>query len=187
MNVRENDRVQAVGGFHDGKVGTVKTVYDIVDMAIVDFDDGTVGKVSLDRLVKIKSQENQEAKSETPEIPEGAKQITKVEFVDALRKITSPEAIFSNKSVNPIHALTEGLSAILFGHKAAKIIFEDDDVAILTEDDLVGALWDACDPAVMCEEADCKQSAFAGLLMSVSAVIILRDLVTILFGEPDND
>lgn len=179
MNVRENDRVQVVGDIFNDEVGTVESVYDSLGVAIVNFDEG-VAKVPLSCLVKIKSQES-------AEIPEGAKRITKAEFMGALQKITSPEAIFSGKSVDPIHALTDGLSAILFGYKAASIIFEDKDVAILTEDDLVGALWDACDPAVMFEETFRKQSAFICLLMSVSGVIVLRDLVTILFGEPEND
>ena len=151
-------------------------------MAVVKFENGVTAKVEVSNLRKVEAQENAEPKAE---IPEGAKRITKVEFMAALQKITSPEAIFSGKSVDPIHALTDGLSAILFGHKAASIIFEDKDVAILTEDDLVGALWDACDPAVMSEETGRKQSAFDCLLTSVTAVIVLRDLVTILFGEPE--
>lgn len=176
MSIKENDRARVVGDIFDGKVGTVKSVYNSLGVAIVTFDEG-IAKVPLSCLVKEKEPES--------EIPEGAKRITKAEFMAALQKITSPEAIFSGKSVDPIHALTDGLSAIIFGHKVASIIFEDKDVAVLTEDDLVGALWDACDPAVMSEEVNRKQSAFNCLLMSVSAVIVLRDLVTILFGEPE--
>lgn len=182
INVGDKVRVDASMGYlHNvmGETGEVVHVYDfLVPMAVVKFENGVTAKVEVSNLRKVEPK---------AEIPESAKQITKAEFMAALQKITSPEAIFSGKSVDPIHALTEGLSAILFGHKAARIIFEDKDVAILTEDDLVGALWDACDPAVMSEETNRKHSAFDGLLMSVSAVIVLRDLVTILFGEPEND
>ena len=184
MNIKVNDRVKVVSGSMDGCTGKVIRIHDfIVPVAIVEFD-GCTAKIQVKDLEKVEPQENQEAKNG---IPEGAKRITKDEYRDALQKITSPEAIFSGGSADPTHALIEGLSAIVFGRKVEKILFKDKDAVILTEDDLVGVLWNACDPVAMVKEVNLKQSALGALLMSVSSVIVLRDLVTILFGVSEND
>lgn len=182
MNIKVNDQVKVVSGSMAGHIGKVIRIYAlVVPVAIVEFSDRTL-KIPVEFLEKVEPQENQEAKNE---IPEGAKRITKEEFFTALQKITSPEAIFSGESVDPFHAMIEGVSALLFGHKVAKILFEDKDAVILTENDLVGALWNTCDPVAVVKEGDRKQSAFDALLMSVSSVIVLRDLVEILFGESE--
>ena len=178
MSIKENDRVKITCGIYDGKVGTVKGVYSLIDTAVVDFDD-CVGKVSLSCLVKIESQENQGPKSE---IPEGAKQITKIEFFNALNEITDPEEIFSDKSVNPVVALTEGLAIIAFGHTLSEILFEDQDVAIVTEDDLVSAVWEACNPMKMSEKIRKSHSAYECIVVSLSVITRLEKIVPALFG-----
>lgn len=173
MAIRENSTVKVISGPYKDKTGKVVKIHDFAGIAIIHFDNnGGVGKVSLSIL------EDTQA-----EIPEGAKQITKDEFRNAIQKITSPEAIFSDDRVDHSQALIDGLSAIMFGIKMERILFEDKDSVILTENDLVGTLWNACSPL---EEINNKASALEGLYMSVASVIVLKDLVTILFDESEN-
>lgn len=179
MAIRENATVKVINGFHEGKTGKVVKIHDYADIAVVSFDDnGDLGKVLLSELVEVQPQKQ----AVEPEIPEGAKRITKKEFITALEKVVSPEAIFAG-SADPLHAMLEGLSATLFGHKMAKTLFEDKDAVILTEDDLVGVLWNTCNPVTVVKEGGGKHSTFNALLMSTSSVIVLRDLVTILFDK----
>lgn len=50
MRIKEDARI-----YHAGteKSGTVRTLYQEVGVAIVDFDDGTVGKVAIDSLMEL--------------------------------------------------------------------------------------------------------------------------------------
>lgn len=180
MAIRVNTPVKVIDGDYAGKTGKVIDIFATLGTAIVSFDDnGDVGKVSLSSLIEIQDQK----KPVEPEIPEGAKKISRADFMSALIKVTDPATILSD-AVNPVdflHATLEGMASITFGHKLAADLFKDTDVAVVTEDDFVRALWKTCDPTSVAKRSR-EASAFDSLLMSVSSVIRLRDLVEILFG-----
>lgn len=172
MNVRENDRVQAVGGIHDGKVGTVKSVYDLIDMAIVDFDNDTVAKVPLSYLVKIKSQENQ---GDNSEIPEGAKYITKTEFMEAISEVTKPDKLVETAGADK--ATIVGLGVLMSGIKLTEKLFKDADIILITKNQL--------DHEIAASAMD-EDPKF--MVVALVNSIILRGIVNILFsGDSDND
>jgi ribosomal protein L24 len=176
MAIKENATVKVIGGFYEGRTGKVARLYPDLNTATVAID-------GVNRLVKIRMDALEEVNVKI-EIPEGAKRITKEEFITALQKVVSPEEIFSGSS-NPLFAMLEGLAATMLGHKMVKTLFKDEDAVILTEDDLVGALWNTCDPVAIAKEGVDNHSAFDVMLISTSSVITLRDLVTILFGAED--
>lgn len=179
MAIRENATVNVIGGLYKGNTGKVIRIYGNVGIALVQLENGDLGKVYLSEMVEIRPQETEPK----PEIPEGAKKISRAAFLDALRVVTDPATIFSD-AVNPVdflHATIEGMASITLGHKLAEVLFKDTDVAVVTEDDFVRALWKICDPASVVERS-LEASAFDGLLISVSSVIRLRELVPILFG-----
>lgn len=187
MSIKVNDRVKVVKADGElsplvGATGEVIRIYDLsrTIAAVKITPDETIAreiiiKLPVENLEKIGSQ------TQETEIPEGAKQISEADFKTALKEITNPETVFSDVS-DPIHAMLEGMAATLFGLKLANILFEDTDVVIVTENDFVRALWKACDPTAVADNAAIETSAFDGLLMAVSSVIRLRELVPILFG-----
>ena len=182
MSIKVGDRVTIVdtAAFSplNGEIGEVLRIYEVnPPVAYVVLESGKAGiKIPLDFLEKVEPK---------VEIPEGAKQITKEDFGAALKEITSPEAVISEGSGDHFRDLLEGLAALAFGIKLNQSLFKDSDVVILTEDDFVRSLWDACNPAAPIENAD-NVSAFDGLPAALASVIRLRGLVKILFGESDD-
>lgn len=190
MSIHVNDQVKVVHADGElscliGAIGKVDRIHELATgrIAIVKIvpDDVTCYR---EIVVKFPV-ENLEKVEPKIEIPEGAKQITKEDFGAALKEVTSPDKIFSEVSGNRIHDLLEGLAAVAFGCKLKEILFKESDVVILTEDDFVRSLWDACNPASVVKRSD-KTSAFDGLPVALASVIRLRGLVEILFGGSDD-
>lgn len=179
MNVRENDRVQVVGDIFDGKVGTVKSVYNSLGMAVVKFDEG-VAKVPLSCLVKIKSQENAEPKTE---IPEGAKKISRADFEVAL--IDSSQYMASRVSSHPLTAVIGSSIGTIVGANIADKIFKDQDVVVMTEDQFVAELWVNCNPKAVGEMIGNLMNLGNNMDVAIAAIMNLRKIPGILF-EADN-
>jgi hypothetical protein len=175
MSIKENDRVHCVGDIFDGKVGTVRSVYNALGTAIVNFDEG-VAKVPLSCLVKIKSQEN-------AEIQEGAKRLAKDEYYTTLQYLTGPETISSK---NPIGDITVNTAAMLVGVNVGKKIFNDQDTVIMTEDQFIAILWDGFSPANICETSGGVLSERESMGVSIATITRVRKLVDILFGGSDD-
>ena len=170
MNIKVNDLVKVVANrYYPGTVGSIGKVIRIHDfaspVAIVEFSKCTA-KIPVEHLEKV------EVKSE---IPEGAKQITREDFAAALNAITNPEAVISEESDDRFRDLLEGLAALAFGLKLSRTLFKDSDEVILTEDDFVSALWDACNPADEVKRTP-NVSAFDGLRVALASVVRLRGL-----------
>lgn len=179
MAVSTNTTVKIIGGFYRGATGKVVKIHSDFNLAIVAIDNTeTIVKVSLSSLEAIEPQDQ----NVSAEFLEGAKRITMGEFFEAVEKVVDPDRIFSDKSINPVAALTEGLAAITFAHTLSEILFSDKDVAIVTEDDLVGALWEACNPVKTSDKIRKSHSAYDCILVSLTAVSRLEEIVPALFG-----
>lgn len=186
MSIHVTDRVKVVHADGElscliGAIGKVDRIHELATgrIAIVKIipDD-----VNCYREIVVKFPvENLEKVEPEIEIPEGAKLISKEDFEGALKKITNPETVFANAD-DPTHALFEGLATTLFGCKLMTILFNESDTVILTEDDFVRSLWDACNPAIGRNGVIPSVRAYDGLLMAVTSIIHLRHIVEILFG-----
>lgn len=190
MSIHVNDRVKVVHADGElscliGAIGKVDRIHELATgrIAIVKIvpDDETCYR---EIVVKFPV-ENLEKVEPKIEIPEGAKQITKEDFGAALKEVTSPEAVFSEGSRDHILDLLEGMAAVAFGCHLKEILFKESDVVVLTENDFVRSLWDACNPAAAVKNTD-TASAFDGLPVALASVIRLRGLVEILFGGSDD-
>lgn len=179
MAIQKNATVKVIGGFYDGRVGKVCSIFPEIDTAVVSFDDnGDVGKVNLSALVEIQSQESKTVDVKI-EIPEGAKKISRADFDAAIDKITSPKKMSRS---NPMSGFIAMLGGVLVSHTLREKIFKDQDVVVMTEDDFVVALWDACSPVEIARSAGNKHSVRDAMRMSITALISLEDMVDILFG-----
>lgn len=182
MAIQKNATVKAIGGFYDGRVGKVCSIFPEIDTAVVSFDDnGDVGKVSLSALVEIQSQESKIVGVKV-EIPEGAKKISRADFDAAVEKITSPEKMMDFAS-NPMVGLIKILTAKIVDDSVRDKIFKDQDVVVMTEDEVILALWDACNPIAVNEmTTGGKTSNRKAVKVAITALISLEEIVDILFG-----
>lgn len=177
MVIRENSTVKVIGGLYDGKTGKVVKVHDYIDIALVSFDDnGDVGKVPLSALVEVQPQADRIVDVKIV-IPEGAKKITRADFDKAIVTATRPD--FENPG-DFMDAITHGLASGIVGGIAANKIFGDQDVVVMTRDDLVVALWDGCNPKNVNESSGFPIAK--SLAISTGAIIALKKIVDILFG-----
>lgn len=181
MSIRENSTVKVIGGMYDGKTGKVVNVYPTLDVAIVSFDDnGDVGKILLSALVEVRPQENRETKSE---IPEGAKKISRADFEEALKRVTSPDHVFGNKSRNSTGDFMRCITTMLVGKEVTEKIFKDQDVVVMTENEFISAIWSACDPVSVSENVNKKMSSRKCITVAMTAIISFEEIVAIIFGE----
>lgn len=187
MSIKVNDKVRvdrSMGYLTSvmGVIGTVAQVYDfLVPMAIVKFENGITAKVEVSNLRKVEPQENQEPKPVTPEIPEGAKQITKDDFEAALMEVTNP--LGDMDKGHSLSALVDAMMGMIVGKEVAAKIFKDQDFVIMTEDQFTGALWDGCNPEIVHKSAGKNLTVFQSMKISVAAVIALKNIVGVLFSD----
>lgn len=169
MAIQKNATVKAIGGFYDGRVGKVCSIFPEIDTAVVSFDDnGDVGKVSLSALVEIVPQESKIVGVKV-EIPEGAKKISRDEFLEAIAQVTKPDKIA--EKVGDDKSLYVGLAAVMGGVKLTERLFGEDEIIVIDKERLIreiaGSVADE-DPKFM----------IVGLMNG----LILRGVVDILFG-----
>lgn len=177
MAIHENATVRVIDGSKKFETGKVAHVYDALGIAIVQFENGDLGKVALASLVEIEPQENREIKSE---IPEGAKKISRADFDAAVDEATV--SVIGGNYRNPEAGLVGALVGSIVGRDAGDKIFKDQDVVVITEEDLVVALWDACNPKCVSASVDNRHSIVDCLDVSVAAILSLRKIGRILFG-----
>lgn len=189
MKINVNDKVliasaDALFVPYNGKVAVVKRIYpDVIPpIAFVEIEEdptvaATTGlKVPLADLVAIPD------KPKT-EIPEGAREISKVDFEEALKSVTDPAAAFADTRLEPMGSLVKIMTAKIVGDNAKNEIFRDSDSVVMTEDQFVVTLWNACDPVTVAEQTGKKMSARKCMDVALTAFVSLRDIVSILFGE----
>lgn len=160
----------------DGKTGTVERIYPevIPPIAIVKFeDDETVAfsmsvKVPVENLIKVEI----EVKIE---IPEGAKQITKAEFMDAITQVTKPDKIV--EKVGEDKGMLVGIACLVSGIKLAEKLFKETEVIVITKDQLLHEI------AASATDEDPKF-----MIVALMNSLILRGIVDVFFSDvSDND
>lgn len=179
MAIHENSKVRVIRGLHDGRTGKVNRIYNDLAIAIVTFDDtGEVGKVGLSSMVEILAEEKPAPKIEF--MPEGAKKISRDEFNDAIRVVTLPD--------NGEHTdFLRYMTAMIIGLKIADTIFKDEDVVVMTKDELIVTLWDLCNPKIVNEPVGKEMPISKWATISLSTVVILLDIIPIIFDGSEND
>lgn len=170
MSIRENATVKVIGGLYDGKTGKVVKVHDYADIAVVSFDDnGDVGKVSLSALVEIQPQADQVVDVKI-EIPEGAKKISRAEFMDAITQVTKPDKIVERLGAEK--GMLAGLNALVMGMKLTERLFGEDEIIVITRDQLFHEI------AATVTDEDPKF-----MIVAFACSLILRDIADILFTD----
>ena len=180
--IKVNDRVKVVSCKHyldifKDRVGTVVRVYETISdpIAIVEFEDGVTAKIPFETLLKVTTQQTEEAKSD---IPEGAKRITEADYKKAVSESAS---YFVAKS----GAFTRGMSGVITGAKIGDKLFESQDSVVMTKDEFIVTLWDGCSPMNIRDNTGGKMSIDRSLGVSISCIIALRKVADILFDESE--
>ena len=168
MRIKVDDTVR-VRSYGDDRIGKVIRTYDLIEpIAIVEFDDDTV-KIPVKDLEKVEPQVNRKN-----EIPEGAKEITADEFIDAIHKVTDPNRII--KMVGVENALLVGMAAIMSAIKLADKLFKDSEAIVITKDQLIREIADSA----LDEDPEFLVVAFVN-------GIILRGIVNLIFTDGSNN
>lgn len=172
MAIRENAVVKVIGGLYDGKTGKVVKVHEYVDTAIVSFDDnGDVGKVSLSALVEVQPQADRIVDVKI-EIPEGAKKISRDEFMEAIAQVTRPGKLVERLGAD--RAMFAGLSTLALGLRVIERMFGEDEVIVITKDQLFSEI-----AATMSSEKP------EHMMITLACGLILRDIADIIFTDED--
>jgi hypothetical protein len=189
MALEKNATVKVIKGIYEGKIGRLIRVYKEVDVGVVDFDDGEIGKVNLSSLTETEPETEPEITRRAREIQEieeslvGGHKISKADFDAALAKITNPTVLFSAPDADPIRVLVEGMTAKLVGVRVGMRLFEDgSDVVVISEDHFISLLWDVCNPANISDTIGKKMDNRKCIAVALAAMITLKDLVPVLFG-----
>lgn len=173
MAIRENSPVKVIGGLYDGRAGKVVHTYPSLDVAIVSFDDnGDVGKVTLSALLEVRPQKQ----AVEPEIPEGAKKISRADYDAALIEVTTKSL---DKTCNIMGVMTGAIIGEFIGSE----IFKESDVVVITEDQFIGAMWAGCSPEAVNKTVGNEMPIGKALGVGIAAIMSLRALPKILFGS----
>lgn len=170
MSIKENSVVKVVSEnpFFCGLTGTGKVVrlYEAMGIAIIRFDNGQVAKIPVDLLKEIElKNENQE-----PKIPEGAKRITKDEFMKYLSDVTTPDNIVDK--FGPEKGMVVGMSVFIGGMKLLERLFKDTEVIVITRDQLIHEI------AACAADEDPKF-----MIVALINGMIPREIVDMIFGD----
>lgn len=188
MSIKENDRVQVIKAEGElsplvGAIGEVIRIYELGAgniAAVRIIPDETIAREIVVKL-PVENLEKVAAQTQETEIPEGAKQISKADFEAALDEITSPEKILSSGS-NSMVGFTKLLTAKIVGDNVKNELFKDQDVIVVTEEEFIVALWNACNPISVDGTTGNKMGARKTVKISITAIISLEEIVDILFG-----
>ena len=177
MAICENMTIKVVGGFHNGRIGKVDRVYPGADCAIISFcDNGDVGKVPLAWIFEAQPQE----KPVEPEIPEGAKKITRSDFEELFHKCTL-NSLYGRG--NPAGNLAKTAILLSTRERVCREIFGDQDSVVMTEIEFISAVWNALNPRNLIEMVETiGKSPLKPGKLSVAAYIGYEEIVGILFG-----
>lgn len=184
MNIRKNMKVKVnneKSSFH-GAIGEVIKVYEVIDIAIVRFSDEVIVKIPVDCLLVIEEQ-NQEGKTE---IPDGAKQITKNAFLEALKRVTDPKTCLEANSISD-PSFVGNMCAIVICKVITDEIFSGRDVIIVNEEQFIDIFWNECNPVKLSENMSKTIGARRHLIGSMSAIMILEDMIEILFAKDSEE
>lgn len=174
MKVNTNDRVRVVRGDpavreYTDNVGIVERTYPTIEIAIVSFDNGCVGKIHFSNLVKVETEPEEN-------IPEGAKFITREAYNKALKKITD-----ASDSKDIIATLL----GVVVGNMISDKIFNDSEVVAMTKNQFIERLWSECSPVSISKFVNEETLIETDIYRSVTAIIVLKPMIDILFDESE--
>lgn len=192
---REDMRVVVIGEDNEIRKGTIKNVHDDIETAIVNMDDGNVEKVKFANMGIVK-EENQSVE-ETPEVKaevqEGAKVITKDQFIEALSDVTSPEGMLEGipkdkaDEVDPLSLMMKGMTVMIVGTEILEKLYQDKEEIEITKDQLHDVIKDCTNPVEVAKSTGGKMSVEKVLPISLLSVLVLTKLVKIFFDDSEND
>lgn len=170
----------------NNQTGEVKEIFEELGVAVVKIQGG-VAKVPIDFLEERKTEEK--PADQKP----GARRITKEAFEAAIDKVTKPSPEKLAEEHGFLYMLTR-LAAKATGYVIMDDLFKNNSEVDLTEDELVGLLWDKCRPSNVASHmkkpwTDPKYpevSLKKVTLISSSSFTYLEDIVDLLFPQ-DND
>ncbi|MGN0335635.1 MAG: hypothetical protein ACI4DV_08250 [Lachnospiraceae bacterium] len=170
MSIKENSVVKVVSDnpFFCGLTGTGKVtrLYGDMGTAIVRFESGQVAKIPVDLLKEIElKNENQE-----PKIPEGAKRITKDEFMKYLSDVITPDNIVDK--FGPEKAMVVGMSVFIGGMKLLDRLYKESEVIVISRDQLIHEI------AACAADEDPKF-----MIVALINCMILREIVDMIFSD----
>lgn len=184
------DRVMTI---ENGEIrkGVVHNVFDSVPVIIVEFEGGNIEKVAVDRLAlepKTEVKPEAEAQEKKTESQDGAKRITKTEFIDAVNYVTSPEGMLGDKvtDVDPTSLMIKGMAVSIVGFKISDKLYGDNDVIEITREQLKEVIAEKTNPIAMAESTGGKMSTTSVFPIAILSAVVLTKLVHILFDEADN-
>lgn len=184
MNIRKNMKVKVnseKSSFH-GAIGEVIKIYEGIDIAIVRFSDEVIVKIPVNCLLAIE-EENQERKTENPT---GAKRITKNAFLEALKYVTDPNSFSEDNLISNLSSFVGNMCAVVICKEIANEIFSGRDVIIVNEEQFIDIFWNECNPVKLSENVSKTISVRRHLTGSMSAIMILEDMIEILFTKDSN-
>lgn len=172
----------------DGEIqrGVIKTLYHDLGIAIVEMENGDTKKVRLDGLIVL--DENEPVEEVESESIEGAKVITKDQFIEAIHVLVSPEEMLKIMSnVDPSKVMIRGLSVLCVGLNMTDKLFQDKEEIEITKDQLFEAISENTKPSAIVDSVDGKMTVSQVLPISLTSGLVLMRLLHILFDEKEND
>ena len=166
------------------EVGTVHEIYEDMGVAIVKIPGGAA-KVPIEFLEEVKEENPTDQKP-------GTRRITKEAFEAAIDKVTKPSPEKMADEHGFLYMPTR-LAAKATGHVIMDDLFKNNSEVDLTEDELVGLLWDKCSPSNVASRmknpwTDPKYpevSLKKVTLISSSSFTYLEDIVDLLFPDKE--
>lgn len=193
--IRENLRVVVIGENNNIEKGTVRNVHCEVRLAIVEMDDGSFKKVSFDRIGVDESRndkvstEPEKIQEEKTQSQDGAKVITKDQFIEAVHYVTSPVGMLGDKpgEVDPMIVMIKGMSVFIVGMKISEKLFQDKEEIEITKDQLKKVIEENTSPTEIAKTTDGKMSVSEVLPVSMLSMLVLHGLIDILFDDSKNE
>lgn len=172
------------------KRGVVKNTYDFSDTVIVQFDDGTTKKENAwDVAIESVAEPTENVQEPNNDRVEGAKVITKKEYMDALNFVTSPEGMLGDKvgEIDPMSVMIKGMSVMLVGMRISEKLFQDKEEIEITKDHLSDVIKEKTCPTEISNSIDGKMSVSQVLPISLLSALVLMKLINIFFDDSEND
>lgn len=193
MRINETDTVMIIAevGFlseFKGQKGVVSRVYPVSrdeGVAVVNMDSGETLKVRFDDLVKITVVETKPAEPVEPEIPEGAKRILKDDVKAFIVSLVDPSKLIFSEGGSGVRDLIRMLTVRIVCDMVVEKIFTDQDAVVMTEEEFISALWNACNPIAMSESIDKKMSPRRCREVALTSFMKLSEIVPTIFGESE--
>lgn len=186
--IKPNDKVATIKN-EKLRTGKVKTVYDVLNMAIVVFDDGTTEKVPLNNLAVLEEPKPESPKEEfEEEFKEAFKITNKSELsvtitIDEMRnllvKVTDPDYVMKllDKKADEdteSNITLMCMSSLIIGDHFIDNLYEGYEVITLTKDEFDTALKNAIMPHEIQKYADMSISDL--MPISIASIPILKQM-----------